>query len=187
MKAKKVLLNLITVLISVAFIFAQGANYIVNAADELHIRNLRFMTVNPNLGYAVSDPAHGGATVWNIVEYDSKTSSSYSNINSDIYCLKEGRRIGSSNSSENNANGSTTYDWKRNMRTQKSDINTLFSSDTEMKKILDETLTIEGTAVNRYNAILAILDNIYLYSSNSQESEKKINEINAEVVRRVQN
>ena len=179
MKLKKVLLSLITVLMSVAFIFAQGASYTVNAADELYIGYKRLMQEGSNpIGYAIGDPKNSGVSIWNLVKYSGSSSSTYSNTE-DIYCLKEGRNIGT------NSNPRNTYNWKRNMKTQKSAINTLFASDTEMKKVLDGTMTINGKSVNRYNAILAILDNIYLFNSTNAEKTSKINDINREALDRL--
>ena len=118
------------------------------------------------MGYAIGDPNTGGTTstaakLWNLIEYDSSTSSTYSENN--IYCLKAGMGF-------QDENKRVKYDVFYDMKKEKENI---AKQNDILKDLVEKTIELEdGTTISRYNAILAALDMFY-YRGISDESYKE--------------
>ena len=120
----------------------------------------------PNFGYSIGDPnssAESGTAVklWNIVKYSTATSNDPTEGN--IYCLKAG--VGFTDTTQN-----ATYNIFYDMKTEKEQI----KAQNDVLAELVEGTQIElddGSTVDRYNAVLALLDMLYYYGE-SNEGDK---------------
>ena len=92
MNLKKLLLSLITVTIFGVLIATQGVTYAktLPTGQEVYMGVRELMeNSKPAMGYGINEPGKdNGAYIWNIVRYDSSTSTTYHNDN--IYCVKAG-------------------------------------------------------------------------------------------------
>ena len=156
MNMKKILVSAIVVVM-----FGMGVTTTfskVNAKPEtsMYLGLNPFMIQNPNFGYAIGNPKSNGdvnnrvaATIWNIVKYTSKDSTSGVNYDEDIFCLREGEGFLNS-SGQSDTKEIREYNESFNMKTDKTDIK---------DKVYNWDSTIDG--VNQYDAILALLDLFY--------------------------
>ena len=133
----------------------------------LGIMELRTGKSNPELGYAIGNPKPNGSTeaertafkLWNIVKYESMQSDTYEEAN--IYCVKEG--VGFSDTRKK-----AEYDIFFDMKTQKDSI--LNHSYEAIRTMGDGTIDLgNGQTIERYNAILALFDVMYLSGISSDE------------------
>ena len=108
------------------------------------------LKLESGFGYAIGDPNSGGAKIWNLIQYQSETSSSYSENN--IYCLKAG--VGFENVGKR-----ATYNVFYDMKTEKTNIG---KENDILKKLVEGKIALDGgTTINKYSAILAVLDLFY--------------------------
>ena len=122
--------------------------------------------VESGFGYAIGNPNSGGAKIWNLIEYENSASSAYSENN--IYCLKAGVGF-------ENVDKKAMYNVFYDMKTEKTSIaaeNSILKNLVEGKIQLDD-----GTTINQYSAILAILD--MFYYDGVSDTEYKENLLNA--------
>ncbi len=158
MKLRKVsgVLAIVAILIF-SVLFYSNESY---AAQTLYI-GLTELKLDSGMGYAIGNPNDGGAKIWNIIQYQSATSNTYSENN--IYCLKAG--VGFENLDKR-----ATYDTFYDMKTQKDAIR---NQNEILRKLVDGTIQLEdGTTINQYSAILAALD-LFYYSKTSNEAERE--------------
>ena len=171
MNVKKVLLGIMAILLFFVFTLTQVTVY-AETEDRAFVKG---QTVNmgiiplmedstPHIGYAiVGNPP---INIWNIVKYNGNTiDSGYKDY--DIYCLRSG--VGFTDLAGSNQVKSQPYDVFFDMKTQREDIK---KQNEILKNLVEENITINGKTVNRYNAVLAILDRLYL-PKESTEIEKK--------------
>ena len=112
------------------------------------------------LGYAIGDPNSGGAKIWNVVEYQSASSNSYSENN--IYCLKAGAGF-------ENVDEKVVYNVFYDMKTEKDAIR---NQNNILKGLVDGTIQLDGGGtISQYSGILAVLD-LFYYDGISDESYK---------------
>ena len=112
------------------------------------------------IGYAIGNPDAGGAKIWNIIEYQDASSSSYTENN--LYCLKAG--VGFTNVDKR-----ATYNVFYNMKTEKAAIG---KQNDILKKLVEGTIQVDNGTINQYSAILAVLD-LFYYDGISDESYKE--------------
>ena len=84
-KAK--ILIILTVLISMIFV-SNIKSFGADASSNPKYIGITERKLESGFGYAIGDPNSGGEKIWNLIEYQSEASSSYSENN--IYCLKAG-------------------------------------------------------------------------------------------------
>lgn len=169
MNMKKILVSAIVVVmfgIGVTTTFSK-----VNAKPEtsMYLGLNPFMIQNPNFGYAIGNPKSNGdvnnrvaATIWNIVKYTSKDSTSGVNYDEDIFCLREGEGFLNS-SGQSDTKEIREYNESFNMKTDKKDIK---------DKVYNWDSTIDG--VNQYDAILALLDLFYTKGDSNEYRQSLI-------------
>ena len=117
------------------------------------------------LGYAIGNPNDNGAKIWNLIQYQSETSATYSENN--IYCLKSGAGFV-------NVDRRVTYDTYYDMKTERATLQTQ-----NQNQILNELATgiitlDDGTQVSKYSAILAMMDLFYYSKSSTQEERQAL-------------
>ena len=175
MKVGKKLISVIVIaIISVMCLIPFSKVYADEATTPLvlGIMELRTGKSNPELGYAIGNPNTNGSTeeqrnafkLWNIVKYESMQSDTYEEAN--IYCVKEG--VGFSDTRKK-----AEYDIFFDMKTQKDTI--LNHSYEAIKTMGDGTIDIgNGQTIERYNAILALFDVMYLSGISTDEDMSKL-------------
>lgn len=175
MNLKKILLSLTTVMVFVVFILGQSVVYASKSETQwMGIQAL--MSDDPKFGYAINDPTlnNGGVKIWNLVVYPNGESDNTYTNNHNIYCLKEGQGF----TNDNGLNQpKQQYDYWYNMRIDRNEIKNSTYNDT-VKGFMNKTLTIGDKQINQYNAVLAVLDMLYLPATkDSTDAEKKELEI----------
>ena len=162
MKLKKIPLVALIVVTFVSFVMMSFTEVnAVKTETPIYIGLSHFMTESPNFGYAIGNPsANAGkaervaATIWNLLKYDSATSTTYTD--QEIYCLREGE--GFLNSlGESDIGQIREYNESYNMKAEK---------DNVISKVHQWNKTIDN--VDQYNAILAVLDLFYIEGSSSE-------------------
>lgn len=162
MNWKKVRISLIAMLLFIAFIVGQGTTY---AADKIWMGVIPLMP--SGMGYAINKPdAVDSARIWNIVQYDDQNSDTYQNKN--IYCIKAG--LGFTEPDENGKLKRASYDVFYNMKTQREDIKKYDA----LKEIIEGNIEENGQTINRYNAVLATLDMLYLPGESTENDKKQL-------------
>ena len=172
--AKKLISVVVIAIISIMCLIPITKVYADEATTPmvLGIMELRTGKSNPELGYAIGDPDSNGSTeaernafkLWNIVKYESMQSDTYEEAN--IYCVKEG--VGFSDTRKK-----AEYDIFFDMKTQKDTI--LNHSYEAIRTMGDGTIDIgNGQTVERYNAILALFDMMYLSGISTDEEMTKL-------------
>lgn len=174
MNLKKMLLSVVTIMMFVVFILAQSTVYAttLQAGQEVYMGIIELMTNDtPNMGYAISDPNQANAAkIWNIVKYKSSTSSEYDDTN--IYCVKAG--VGFTQT-DNGTIKRAAYNVFYDMKTERDAIK---AQNDILKELVEKNITENGTTINRYDALLAVLDRLYLPGeSTAVEKEELINTI----------
>ena len=170
MNRKNLLLSLVVLVVLMivsllpTFVNAQVAN----TPLYLGITELR-TNDTPNMGYAIGDPTNNGdgsevdanaSKLWNIRELtgpDSLTEKADGNKN--IYCVKAG--VGFSDTHK-----SATYNIFYDMKAERSNI------PDNVIDYKDENITVDGVTVNRYDALLALADMLFLIDDNNTEEER---------------
>ena len=165
MKTKKGLLLVLLIIISVICILMQSnAVYAQDATTPLYL-GITELKMDSNMGYAIGDPGTGGtsstaAKIWNIIKYSTETSNDPTEAN--IYCLKAGVGF-------NNVHKRATYDVFYDMKSEKAAIG---KQNEILRKLVEGKIQLDdGTTINQYSAILAILD-LFYYDKTSDVSDK---------------
>lgn len=162
MKLKKGLLIVLLVVISMICVLLQPISSYAATPLYLGITELK---MDSNMGYAIGNPGTAGTTstaakIWNIVKYSTETSNDPTEAN--IYCLKAG--VGFTNVSKR-----ATYDVFYDMKKQKQAIS---EQNDILKKLVEGKIELDnGSVINQYSAILAILD-LFYYDKTSTEADK---------------
>ncbi len=180
MNLKKLLLSLITVTIFGVLIATQGVTYAktLPTGQEVYMGVRELMeNSKPAMGYGINEPGKdNGAYIWNIVRYDSKDSKTYHNDN--IYCVKAGVGFTEASTSSDESLKRRPYNVSYNMKTEREAIRThkdkTGKQNTVLQGLVEGTITENGTTINRYNAILAVLDNLYLPGESTSEEKKEL-------------
>lgn len=170
MNLKKILLNITAIMLFVIFVLAQSGVYATTlpSGQEVYMGITELMTNDtPNMGYALAEPGSDGVgpvKIWNIIKYKSSTSSEYEDGN--IYCVKAG--VGFTET-DDGVRKRQPYDVFYDMKTERETIKT---QNDILKGLVEGTITENGTTINCYDAILTVLDRMYL-PGESTEAEKK--------------
>lgn len=176
MNLKKLLLSLVTVTIFSVFAVAQGITYAATTTETyMGVREL-MESSKPSMGYGINQPGQdNGVYIWNIVKYDSSTSTTYQNKN--IYCVKAGKGFTEAGNTSGETLKRRPYNVKYNMKTEKEAISTHKDKTNTQNAVLHELATksdIPEGNISRYNAILAVLDNMYLPGQSTAEEKKEL-------------
>ncbi len=163
---KKMIKPIIMIIIFI-IMMVTGEKYTLAAPISTSVSMGIIPLMNDEIGYAITDTNSDSrrAQIWNIIKYKSSTSSEYDDEN--IYCIKA--KIGFTGGSYQRANYNIYYDMKtesrENIKNIKGDV---------LKPVVEGN--IEGS--NRYSALLAVMDMLYLPGESTQEEkEKLINEV----------
>lgn len=167
MNAKRIWISLTTIMAILIVMLGQSAVYatLLPAGQEEYMGIIELMENDtPYMGYAINKPGDANAAkIWNIVKYKSATSSEYDNAN--IYCVKAG--VGFTQT-DNGIVKRAPYNVFYDMKKERSEIQ---SQNEILKGLVEGTISENGTTISRYNAILAVLDMLYL-PGESEEAEK---------------
>ena len=175
--AKKTLISIVVIMAFMSSMLLQTKSYATKTIlpeNEKHTYGIvELMTKNtPYMGYAINTPNDPNASfLWNIVRYKPKTSSSrdYDDVN--MYCLKAAVGFVNSNGIEEGTVKSAYYNVFFNMKTDRSDIS---KQNKVLASLVEPTSTTDSdnNTFNRYDALLALADMLYL-PGESTEAEKK--------------
>ena len=163
MTKKKRLIGIIFSLIIIAGIFIIHSVY---SSDEMYFSIEALMHRNePYFGYSIGNPNTGGnnaAIIWNIVKRSGKDTDDI--LPGNYYCLKADVGFEDTNA---NVRYDVFYDLKK-------DRGSLIAQNDLLNGLLADTSTIptDSGSVGRYEALLALLDMLYLPGS-SDESYKE--------------
>ena len=121
------------------------------------------------MGYSIGDPNTNdtgiddanAAKLWNIRELESANDKApvKTNGNKNIYCVKAG--VGFSNTHK-----SATYNIFYDMKTERANI------PDNVIDYKNENITVDGVTVNRYDALLALADMLFLIDDNNTDEER---------------
>ena len=169
----KVMATIIVSIISILVIM-QNISYAttLETGKEVYMGITELMNNDtPNIGYAINTPGTGnGAKIWNILRYKSSTSSEYEKAN--IYCVKAG--VGFTQT-DNGTIKRAPYDVFYDMKTERDSIK---AQNEILKDLVERNITEGSITFNRYDAILAVLDMLYLPGESTQADKTDlINEI----------
>lgn len=180
MNLKKLLLTLVTIAIFGVFVAVQGVTYAktLPTGQEVYMGVREFMeNSTPAMGYGINIPGNAnGARIWNIVRYDSASSTTYHNDN--IYCVKAGVGFTEASPNDGESKKRKPYNVSYNMKTEREAIRThkdkTGTQNTILQGLVEGNITENGATINRYNAILAVLDNLYLPGESTEEEKKEL-------------
>ena len=164
MNLKKVLLSLTTILVFAIFVAVNGIAY---AAEQRYMGVKPLMEHNtPHMGYSIGEAGQSNvATIWNIVKYKaSAIDSGYENGN--YYCVKSGVGFATTDATTGNRNPQL-YDVSYDMKTKRAEIE-------KQNDVLKGLVTGKVGEVNTYDAILAVLDRLYLPGKSTEEDKKEL-------------
>ena len=172
MKRNKILLIAVMVIsmLFVAMIPVVSNATVATQPLYLGITELR-TNDSPNMGYAIGTPKSNqesgdSAKIWNILEYTGPSSSDpvKANGSKNIYCLKAGVGFTDTNAHE-------IYNVFYDMKTERDEI----ASFDDLKSIVEGTVPDNaGTGtVDKYDALLALCDLLYLIDDTNDEAEKE--------------
>ena len=169
MKLKKYLiLPLLIAILTLSISFGINTVYATDATNNPLYLGITEMDLENNIGYSIGNPSSGGLTsnaakIWNIVKYSTKDSNDPTEA--DIYCLKAG--IGFQSVGQR-----ATYDVFYDMKTQKDAIK---AQNEILQKMVDGKIQkTDGTTINQYSAILAVLDMFYYRETSTQEEREAL-------------
>ncbi len=175
MNLKKMLMSLILAMVLLVTVMAQGLVYatVLPTGKEVYMGIIELMENNtPHMGYAINRPGDENASkIWNIIRYQSATSAGYENPN--LYCLKAG--VGFTTLDEDGTLKKSPYNVYYNMKTERSQIR---NQNDILKALVEGNITENGKTISQYNAVLAVLDMLYLPGeSTAAEKTELINTI----------
>ncbi len=164
MNLKKIIISLIITIMVVATVILQSAVYAAELNPVLTMGVIPLM--EENMGYSIFNPNQNeaggkqGAHIWNIVKYDSTDSTTYK-TNQNLYCLKQGIGLSSSNLK---ANYNVSYDMR-------ADRGAIGNQNAVLSGLVNGTITEGNQSINQYDAILAALD--MMLPTNATKEQKK--------------
>lgn len=178
MNGKKILMSLVAIMLLASTILLQNISY----AKEVEPGNERFMGISelmkdnePNWGYAINNPKTGNnqgnditaAKIWEIIEYNGNTNI-HKDPNPNLYCVKAGVGFLRNEDLERKE----IYNRYYNMKTDKDEMIERNPNNEVLKTLVRNFTEEDGTTINQYNAILAVLDMMYI-PGESTDAEKK--------------
>ena len=166
MKLKKIMLSLTVLIIFIITMAMQNATYAQVTTEPIYLGITELMMDNnPNMGYAIGKPGDENASkIWNIVRYSTQDSEDPTEAN--IYCVKAG--VGFSDVTRR-----ATYNIFYDMKTERDLI--AKEADEAIKSLVEGKLELEdGTSISVYNAILAVLDMMYLPNESPAEEKTEL-------------
>ncbi len=171
MNYKKILVSLVAITVFITILITQNIAYaaILPAGQEVYMGITELMTnENPNIGYAINTPGTANASkIWNIVKYASATSEGFTDAN--VYCVKAG--IGFTQT-DNGTIKRAPYNVNYDMKTERDSIK---AQNDILKSLVEANITEkDGTTYNRYDALLAVLDMLYLPKESTAEEKKAL-------------
>ena len=170
MSRKNLLLSIVAlIVIMIVSLLPTTVNaQLANTPLYLGITELR-TNDTPNMGYSIGDPNTNdtgiddanAAKLWNIRELESANDKApvKTNGNKNIYCVKAG--VGFSNTHK-----SATYNIFYDMKTERANI------PDNVIDYKNENITVDGVTVNRYDALLALADMLFLIDDNNTDEER---------------
>ncbi len=164
MKVKKIFMILALVSVfMVNILLCSNLSYAQQANTPLYIGITELKL--SNIGYGIGDPNSGGEKIWNLIQYQSQDSSTYSENN--IYCLKAGAGF-------ENVDKRAVYDIFYNMKTEKAAMQTQ-TQNILLQELATKTLQLEnGSTISQYSAILALLDMCYFDKTSTSEEREAL-------------
>ena len=165
MTKKKRLIGIIFSLIIIAGIFIIHSVY---SSDEMYFSIEALMHRNePYFGYSIGNPNTGGnnaAIIWNIVKRSGKDTDDI--LPGNYYCLKADVGFEDTNA---NVRYDVFYDLKK-------DRGSLIAQNDLLNGLLSDTSTIptDSGSVGRYEALLALLDMLYLPGSSDKSYKEEL-------------
>ena len=168
MNYKKILVSLVAITVFITILITQNIAYaaILPAGQEVYMGITELMTnENPNIGYAINTPGTANASkIWNIVKYASE---GFTDAN--VYCVKAG--IGFTQT-DNGTIKRAPYNVNYDMKTERDSIK---AQNDILKSLVEANITEkDGTTYNRYDALLAVLDMLYLPKESTAEEKKAL-------------
>ena len=161
----KKLLKLTAIFMIFISIFLSSKNIVFGneATTPLYLGIIAKMTGDtPNMGYASGTPGTTGAfKIWNFVKYTNATSNDPTEI--DAFCLRDG--VGFTDGTLSSVGYNVYYDMKKEREAIK-------AQNTILNELVEKNITENGTTYSRYNALLAVIDMLYL-PGKSDESQKQ--------------
>ncbi len=177
MSVKENLLKLVTIVLCIIFVASQGCVL----ATQLPNGDKAYFGVSPQMpdgkSYALS--TNESVKFWNILRYASdpatkglqaKTALYSENGNNNIYCIKQGVGFGSGEPS------SDSYDTYFNLETKSGREDFKSNTHNESAKKLKDT-SINGTDYTALDALVALLDSLYLPDESTEEKKELIQRI----------
>ncbi len=168
MNLKKLLINLIVMVMFAVFVLTQGAVYAATGTT-VYMQPIPLMDKNvPAMGYAIGNPISGGKKIFNIVQYASESAQQHIR-DKNIYCLKSG--VGFTEAGSNDELKRKPYNVYFDMKKEREEIK---GQNDLLKTLVVGTIpdSKNNKTISQYNAILAVLDKLYL-PGQSVELEKK--------------
>ena len=171
MKQKNLLLSLVVLMV---LIFVSLFPTVVNADQDGRVLYLGISEIRtndtPNMGYAIGDPNTNGtegygAKLWNIQEHTGPNEGDpvKADGNKNIYCVKAG--VGFSNTHR-----TATYNIFYDMKSQRDEIAT---NVPPMEEVVNGTIETSSGTINKYDALLALADMLYLIDDENDEEVKQ--------------
>lgn len=158
MNLKKFLASIIAIIMLTVLVGLQSVSYAATLEEgkEKYMGIIELMTKNtPNMGYSINKPGEtNAAKIWNIVKYNSKTADEY--IDTNMYCLKAG--IGFTEA-EDITTARSPYDVFYDMKKERDLIE---QQNAVLESLVNSNIVENGQTINCYNAVLAVLDMLYL-------------------------
>ncbi len=171
MNLKKNLVKIIAIILFAIFAIAPAKEiYATEQSPAVWMGLVPLMTHSqPNLGYSINKPGEDGAAqIWNIVKYQSAEASEYTDAN--IYCVKAGVGFTSA-SRQHDGNKKASYDRYYDMKTERTNI---AQQNTVLSELVSKTITESNLQYSRYNALLALLDRLYLPGESTENERKEL-------------
>ena len=174
MKLRNVLLANLILILTIALAIIPTGNVFATVATTPKYLGVTEIRTNstPNMGYAIGDPNTNQATgnaakIWNIVEYANATGTALkANGSQNMYCLKSG--VGFTNTKK-----IVEYDLFYDMKTERDQMKAKYEV---LKSIVDGTITLsDNTVINKYDAILALGDMLYLHGETEEQKTAYLN------------
>ena len=174
MKLRNVLLANLILILTIALTIIPTGNVFATVATTPKYLGVTEIRTNstPNMGYAIGDPNTNQATgnaakIWNIVEYANATGTALkANGSQNMYCLKAG--VGFTNTKK-----IVEYDLFYDMKTERDQMKAKYEV---LKSIVDGTITLsDNTVINKYDAILALGDMLYLHGETEEQKTAYLN------------
>ena len=165
MKLKKIILSLGLIIAFILTTAMQNKVYAEVSQEPIYLGITELMMdEQPYMGYAIGKPGDENASkIWNIVRYSTEISEDPTEAN--IYCIKAG--VGFSDVSRR-----ATYNVFYDMKTQR---DLIAKQNETLKELVEGKIDLgDGKSISRYNAILAVIDMMYLPGESDIEEKTEI-------------